>query len=113
MDDIGFGLENFDGVGVYRTTEVGMPIDATGYIQDLNHTTFNGPADLAQKLAAAPQVAQCLAAQMTSFVLGVSVSDGLCIAPAASYTQGATPLAMSDVLAKIVDPAHMQTRVAP
>ncbi len=113
MDDIGFGLENFDGVGVYRTTEVGQPIDASGYVEDLNHTTFTGPEDLARKLAAAPEVAQCLAAQMTAYVLGVSVNDGLCIAPAASYAQGATPLAMSDVLAKIVEPTHLQTRVAP
>jgi len=113
IDDIGFGLENFDGIGVYRTKEVGMPIDASGYIDDLNHTTFTGPEDLARKLAAAPEVGQCLAAQMTAYVLGVSVTDGLCIAPAASYAQGATPLAMSDVLTKIVEPSHLQTRVAP
>ncbi|HVU52887.1 MAG TPA: DUF1592 domain-containing protein, partial [Polyangia bacterium] len=113
MDDIGFGLENFDGVGVYRTMENGQPIDASGYIEDLNHLTFTGPEDLARKLAAAPEVSQCLAAQMTAYVLGVSVNDGLCIAPAAAYAQGATPLAMSDVLTKIVEPTHLQTRVAP
>jgi hypothetical protein len=116
MDDIGFGLESFDGVGVYRTKEAGMPIDASGYIEDLNHMTFTGAEDLARKLAAAPEVAQCLAAQMTAYVLGVSVNDGLCIAPAASYAQpaaGATPLAMADVLTKILEPTHMQTRVAP
>jgi hypothetical protein len=113
IDDIGFGLENFDGIGVYRTKDAGMPVDASGYIADLNHLTFTGPEDLARKLAAAPEVAQCLAAQMTAYVLGVSVTDGLCIAPGASYAQGATPLAMSDVLTKIVEPTHMQTRVAP
>jgi Protein of unknown function (DUF1592)/Protein of unknown function (DUF1588)/Protein of unknown function (DUF1595)/Protein of unknown function (DUF1587) len=113
MDDTGFGLENFDGVGVYRTKEAGMPVDASGYVEDLDHMTFTGPEDLARKLAAAPEVAQCLAAQMTSYVLGVSVSDGLCISPAAAYAQGATPLAMSDVLTKIVEPTHLQTRVAP
>jgi hypothetical protein len=113
IDDIGFGMENFDGVGVYRTMEAGLPIDASGYVLDLNHLTFTGPEDLAHKLAAAPEVAQCLAAQMTAYVLGVSVTDGLCIAPSASYAQGAAPLAMSDVLTKIVEPTHMQTRVAP
>jgi hypothetical protein len=113
MDDTGFGLENFDGVGVYRTMENGLPIDASGYVEDLNHLTFTGPEDLARKLAAAPEVSQCLAAQMTAYVLGVSVNDGLCIAPAAAYAQGGTPLAMSDVLTKIVEPTHLQTRVAP
>jgi hypothetical protein len=113
MDDIGFGMENFDGVGVYRTMEAGKPIDPSGYVADLNHLTFTGPEDLSRKLAAAPEVAQCLAAQMTAYVLGVSVNDGLCIAPPAAYAQGGTPLAMSDVLTKIVEPTHLQTRVAP
>jgi Protein of unknown function (DUF1592)/Protein of unknown function (DUF1588)/Protein of unknown function (DUF1595)/Protein of unknown function (DUF1587) len=113
IDDIGFGLENFDGVGVYRTKDAGQTVDASGYIEDLNHMVFTGPEDLARKLAAAPEVAQCLAAQMTAYVLGVSVTDGLCIAPAAAYAQGATPLAMSDVLTKVVEPTHLQTRAAP
>jgi hypothetical protein len=112
-DPIGFGLENFDGVGVYRTTEIGKPIDASGYIADLDHATFNGPEELARKLAAAPEVGHCLAAQMTAYVLGVSVSDGLCIAPAASYAQGTAPLSMADVLTKVVEPTHLQTRAAP
>ena len=30
MDPVGLGLENFDGVGAYRTMEVGLPIDASG-----------------------------------------------------------------------------------
>ncbi len=113
MDAIGFGLENFDGVGVYRTKEAGMPIDASGYVENLGHMTFSGPEDLARKLAAAPEVGQCLAAQMTAYVLGVNVTDGLCIAPAAAYTQGATPLALSEVLTRIVEPTHLQMRVAP
>jgi hypothetical protein len=110
MDDIGFGLENFDGVGAYRTTEAGQPIDASGYIADLNHTTFNGAEDLAHKLAAAPQVSQCLAAQMTAYVLGVSVSDGMCIAPSAAYTAGATPLSLANVLTQVVEPTHLAMR---
>lgn len=113
IDQIGFGLENFDGVGVYRTMEAGQPIDASGYIEDLNHTTFNGAEDLANKLAADPQVNQCLAAQMTAYVLGVSARDGMCIAPASSFTQGATPLSLANVLAQVVEPTHLQKRTAP
>jgi hypothetical protein len=113
LDPIGFGLENFDGIGVYRTTEANQPIDASGYIEDLNHTTFDGPEDLANKLAADPQVSQCLAAQMTSYVLGVGINDAMCIAPASAYTAGATPLSMANVLTQIVDPTHLQTRSGP
>jgi hypothetical protein len=110
IDDIGFGLENFDGVGVYRTMEVGQPIDASGYILDLGDVTFNGPEDLAQKLAAAPEVSQCLAAQMTAYVLGVSVGEALCIAPQASYAQGQTPLSLANVLTQVVEPNHLAQR---
>jgi hypothetical protein len=117
LDQIGFGLENFDGIGAYRTSEAGQLIDASGYIEDLNHTTFNGPEDLANKLAAAPEVSQCLAAQMTAYVLGVSVSDAMCIAPSSAYTPsstgGTTLLSMANVLTQVVDPTHLQTRVAP
>jgi len=98
MDEIGFGLENFDGVGVYRTKEAGMPVDASGYNRKPRPHDVLGAEDLARKLAAAPEVGQCLAAQMTAYVLGVNVTDGLCIAPAAAYAQGATPLALADVL---------------
>jgi hypothetical protein len=113
MDQIGFGLENFDGVGKYRTSEAGKPIDAKGYVENLDHLTFDGPEDLAKKLAASAQVSQCLAAQMTSYVLGVSVKDGMCIAPASAYAAGATPLSLANVLTQVMDPAHLQQRVAP
>lgn len=112
IDPIGFGLENFDGVGKYRTMEVGKPIDASGYIDDLGRAAFNGPEELAQTLAASAEVNHCLAAQMTAYVLGVSAKDGLCIAPAAAYT-GATPLSLANVLTQILEPTHLQARVAP
>ena len=37
MDPIGLGLENFDAIGAYRSTDVGQPIDASG---DLDGVTF-------------------------------------------------------------------------
>jgi hypothetical protein len=109
MDRIGFGLENFDGVGRYRTTEVGKPIDPSGEILDLGDVTFSGPNELAQKLAAAPEVAQCMAAQLASFVFGVSTDDGLCIAPASAYPAGGH-LGFKDVLTQVVGSAQLTTR---
>jgi hypothetical protein len=35
MDPLGFALENFDAVGLYRTMENGVPIDASGEIPDM------------------------------------------------------------------------------
>ena len=42
MDPIGFSLENYDGVGAWRTKDGGSAIDATGKLPD--GTTFQGPA---------------------------------------------------------------------
>ncbi len=44
IDPIGFGLENFDAIGRYRTMENGVPIDSTGIMPD--GSAFNGPVEL-------------------------------------------------------------------
>lgn len=44
MDPMGFGLENFDAIGRWRTTEAGAPIDATGVLPDGER--FDGPLQL-------------------------------------------------------------------
>ncbi|MHC4993636.1 MAG: DUF1592 domain-containing protein [Planctomycetota bacterium] len=43
IDPIGFGLENFDAIGRFRTKENGVAIDASG---TLDGASFNGPAEL-------------------------------------------------------------------
>ena len=48
MDPIGFSLENFDLIGKYRTTDGGLPIDASGQLVD--GTKLDGPASLRQAL---------------------------------------------------------------
>ncbi|HXE53672.1 MAG TPA: DUF1592 domain-containing protein [Tepidisphaeraceae bacterium] len=48
MDPIGFGLENFDAIGRFRTTEAGSPVDASGILPD--GTRFEGPQQLKQVL---------------------------------------------------------------
>ncbi len=44
MDPIGFSLENFDLIGRYRTSDGGIPIDASGQLVD--GTKLDGPASL-------------------------------------------------------------------
>jgi len=48
MDPLGFALENFDGIGAWRTTDAGEPIDASGVLPD--GTPFRGPAELQRVL---------------------------------------------------------------
>jgi hypothetical protein len=64
MDRIGLGFENFDGIGLYRTTDKDKPVDARG---ELTATDIDGPfagaVDLARKLATSKDAHHCLATQ--------------------------------------------------
>ena len=44
MDPVGFGLENFDAIGAWRTEERGQPVDASGQL--ISGEKFAGPAEL-------------------------------------------------------------------
>jgi len=48
MDPLGFGLENFDSIGKWRTTDANAPIDASGIF--LDGAKFSGPAELRKML---------------------------------------------------------------
>jgi hypothetical protein len=57
MDLIGLGLENFDGLGLYREYENGALIDASG---DIDGEPFTDAWGLGQVLADDPQFAACM-----------------------------------------------------
>lgn len=57
MDPIGLGLENFDAIGRWRTTDNGGEIDPSG---DLDGTPFNDAWDLGQVLRDHPDAPRCL-----------------------------------------------------
>jgi hypothetical protein len=44
MDPLGFGLENFDAIGAWRTQASGQPVDASGQL--IGGEKFTGPAEL-------------------------------------------------------------------
>jgi hypothetical protein len=44
MDPLGFGLENFDGIGRWRETDQGLPVDNAGKLP--SGDTFSGPGEL-------------------------------------------------------------------
>lgn len=48
MDPLGFGLENFDAIGAWRTEERGTPVDASGQL--VSGEKFVGPAELKKQL---------------------------------------------------------------
>jgi hypothetical protein len=71
MDPIGFGLENFDEVGLYRNTDNGLPVDASGEFVSAGDADgpFVGPDELKLRLANSSIAAECQAATWLSFAL--------------------------------------------
>ncbi len=74
IDPIGFGFEDYDGVGRYRTTENGLEIDASGELfasgDPADDGTFTGGAALAGMLADSKAVNKCIADQWMTFSIG-------------------------------------------
>jgi hypothetical protein len=76
-DPIGFGLENYDRTGAYRTADKDNPqctISGDGEVVGLG--TFNGPAGLADLITAGGNLESCLVTQLYRMALGRRESDG-------------------------------------
>ena len=69
MDPIGFSLENFDLTGKWRTTDGGVPIDASGQMVD--GTKLSGPASLRAALLSRSDVfVSTLTEKLMTYALG-------------------------------------------
>jgi hypothetical protein len=68
MDPIGLGLENYDVIGSYRTTDNDLPIDAAGQLP--TGEMFTGPRELAGLIAGRPEYAKCVAQKLYTYALG-------------------------------------------
>jgi len=68
MDPIGFGLENYDAIGAYRTKEGTLPIDSTGTVP--GGDKFNGEIELSKVLAKDPRFPACLTSKLFTYALG-------------------------------------------
>ncbi|MCA9704965.1 MAG: DUF1592 domain-containing protein [Myxococcales bacterium] len=78
FDPIGFGFENYDAVGRWRTTENGFPIDASGELTLIDASgAFDGVAELGGKLAGSEDVAECVTRQWFRFAYGRTESAQL------------------------------------
>jgi hypothetical protein len=71
IDGIGFGFEEFDGVGAYRTTENGSPVDTSGVLRGTDvDGPFVGVSELSAKLMTSQQVLGCFIKQVYRFAMG-------------------------------------------
>ena len=69
MDPLGFALENFNGIGQYRTQDASGPIDASGQLAD--GTKINGVIELRQALLKHPDYfVDTLTEKLMTYALG-------------------------------------------
>lgn len=66
-DPIGLGLENFDGIGAFRTLENGVEIDVAG---ELDGIDFLDPAGLGQAIYENPALVPCIVNRLVSYGTG-------------------------------------------
>jgi hypothetical protein len=69
MDALGFGLENYDALGKWRTNDGKFPVDSSGTLP--NGKSFVTPAELRKLLEAdLPDFTRCLTEKMLTYALG-------------------------------------------
>lgn len=72
MDPIGFALENFDGIGKWRTEDAGQKVNASGQLTD--GTKIDGVVDLRDALLRySPQFARTVTEKLLTYALGRGV----------------------------------------
>ena len=72
MDPIGFALENFDGVGKWRTTEAGQKLDVAGALVD--GSKIDGVVSLREGLLRySPQFVRTVTEKLLTYALGRGV----------------------------------------
>ncbi len=110
MDPIGFGLENFDATGQWRTAESGTPIDPSGMLFD--GSKFTGPQALRTLLARDPRQFTVIATEkLLTYALGrgLEASDGPAVR-AIVRSAGAHDYHWSSIVASIVESVPFQMR---
>jgi hypothetical protein len=70
MDPIGFGFENFDGIGAWRQKDGDFPVDPGGEL--VSGETFKGPGDLTAILVKRKreEFVRCLSEKVLTYALG-------------------------------------------
>ena len=115
MDPIGFGLENYDIAGRFRTHDDGLPectISGEGELP--GHGTFSGPGELSQKLVDAKLIEACFVRQFYSYAVGRELGSVEALAVDALLEQFvASNYALDELIASHVASAPFALRREP
>jgi hypothetical protein len=112
FDPIGFGFEDFDQGGRYRTTQNNNPVDSSGHVLDPDGNvlfSFKDEAELATQLAALPESAQCFSAYMATYAFGSAAS---CLGPSSAQGLGDGSIGIVDAYAALASEPNFTQRNA-
>jgi len=116
IDGIGFGFENYDAIGAYRTEENGIPVDASGQIVGSLDADgpFQGAVELGTRLAASKQTQACVARYWYRYAFGLADGDvnACALLPAVQGLQ-ASGGDLQELLLAIVKSSSFRARPAP
>ena len=113
MDPLGFGLENFDGIGAWREADAGSPIDASGRLP--GEPPFRGPDELMADLATRRRpFARCLAEKLLTYALGRGTSPtDRCLVDGLARTLDRDDPRFSALIVGIVESPAFRNRAVP
>jgi len=76
INPIGFAFEDYDGIGRYRSSDNGQPVDTSGSYPFSDGTrSFKGARELMQVIANGPQAHQCWSKKLASYALERDIVD--------------------------------------
>jgi hypothetical protein len=111
MDKLGYGFESYDGIGRFRTTENGFPVDDSGEVMSTDvDGPFKGASELAHRLAGSTQVQQCVATQWFRYAMGRLDTDlDHCVLDSLLKRFKSGDLKVADLLVAIVESDAFRT----
>lgn len=114
INPLGFAFENYDPVGRYRSTDNGLPVDASGlYAIDEFEAEFSNANDLAQQLGESDLAHRCYAEHWLSYLYGrlAQRSDDSLLDEVATQSKSEN-LSAKDVIRALVQSESFLTREA-
>lgn len=109
IDPLGFALQNYDGIGKWRTMLDQWPMDNVGTLPD--GRTFAGPAELSKLLETDDLFKTCMTEKMSMYALGRAMSgQEHCLLESIGRATVAPGAKLSDLLWAVVTSEAFQAR---
>jgi hypothetical protein len=104
IDRIGYGLENYDAVGAFRSVDHDKAVDASGVLPAtaMGDLTFRGPAELGKLLPSYIGAQRCIVQKWYEFLRGTPPASGDALFASAQQTFGRSGGDMREVIVTIL-----------